>query len=180
MGYTRLCPRRGGPQGTEHHLWSHSLGRGDKGCWIQEPRTCRYELGEGHEMSRDAQLHHGGAARTPTPACTAAAECCFAFATRAEASSSFRSRVEIPQRRQRRGLRSPANLPWTQPGVGTLPSRCSAAAAASLGKDNLEQRGRWEPSWGCTCPLAAAGPRLAACVSPSVVGLFFSGSPALI
>lgn len=67
---------------------------------------------------RGAQLLGGwvggvGATQTPPPARTAAARCCFAFATRAEVSTSFRSPVEIPQQHQQRGLQRPANLPRT-------------------------------------------------------------------
>lgn len=115
---------------------------------------------------RDAQAAARGCF-TDTPACTAAAKCRFAFATRAEASSSFRSPVEIPQRCQHRGLQRPANLPRPSEGLG-----CCHLGAASLpgllGRIIWSREAGGELSWGCTCPLAAPCPRLAGCVIPCV------------
>lgn len=143
--------------GQTPHLWSHRCHQGwqrlpDPGR--QEPTRCKCELG-GHERAWEAVrcLAAQGCCTDPSPACTAANKCCFAFVTCAETGSSFRSPVEIPQWHQYWGLRAPANLPAPSQELG----RCHLGAASPLqrtspgdggcGAERLE-----EPGWGCTCP----------------------------
>ena len=148
------------PQTSTARRWQRLPGPGR-----QEPRTCRYELG-GHERSREP-------------------EGCSDILSSMHRCSQMLPRLCNPRRGQQLlpqpsgnspavpapGPPETSKPPWTQPGVGALPSRCIPPQRASRapGKDNLEQRGWRELSWGCcTCPLAAACPRLAACVIPRV------------